>query len=196
MPIKIVTSGQIQSGYEIDVGISSPDTITVSGPRSQIEKLEYIETEQINLEMFTQNIQEDARSFTIDKTVGLAQDSENTNILYNRSQEIFCSFRVQEIIKQITVKNLYINQVGTNPDFNYQLETDLAELQLSGPEIVLNKLNVNELILGVDLDDIYSPGRYRRPIIRMYDSKQIEGLHRVTDLGLFPSEVEVVVSAK
>lgn len=196
VPVKIKTSSQVRSGYEIEVGVSSPDTISVSGPRSQIEKLEFIETEMINLEELTHNMEMQERSFIIDKTVRLSQDNVESGIIYNRAQEIFCSFRVQEIIKQITVKDLYVNQVGTDPNLNYQLSTDLVDLQLSGPEIILNKLNVNALVLGVDLDHISRPGKYKVPIVRMYDPKQIEGLHRVTDLGLFPAEVEVTVSAK
>lgn len=197
VPVKVNTRGSVKAGYEVEIGVPAPDTITITGPRSEMENLQCIETEVINMEELTKGIEPDTRSTTLDQSVSLLPLKEgSSSFIYNRKQEILYSFRVQEVIKQVSVQNLYLNQIGTLPEFNYHFSTDHAELRLSGPELLLNKLNVDDLTLAVELDEIEAAGVYTLPIIRMFSSESINLMQRITDLGLFPAEVTVTVTRK
>lgn len=197
IPILVQTKGSVKAGYEAEAGVPAPSFISVTGPRSEIEKLEYVYTELISLDELTKNIDQNSKTTIIDKVVNLQPIGDGSTIFnYNRSQEIFYSFRVQEVIKQVTVENIFVNQIGTSPDFNYKLDNEYVSLRLSGPELILNKLDVNDLIVGIELDSISREGNYTLPVQRMFSSKIGEDLARVTDLGLYPQRINVTVTRK
>ncbi len=195
--VKVITEGAVKAGYELEIGVPAPDEVLVTGPRSMMENLEFMETEPINLEKLTGTIDEEQKSMTIDQSVMLAAPFDGTaSIVFNRDIQILYSCRIKEAIKQITVRDLYVNQIGAQDSFNYQLETEYVRLNLSGPELKLNRLNIAGLIIGIELDGIEAPGEYTIPVIRMFDAQTQEMLSEITDLGLSPSTIKVVVEDK
>ncbi len=197
VPVEVVTTGDVQAGFEIESGVTTPDSVMVTGARSEMEKIQSIKTERVSLEKMTAGIQSGQRSVTIDKNITLLPTQDKaTSLIYKTDINILYSILVREKIKQITVGDLYINQIGTVGNLSYSLNQDYADLRLSGPELALNRLDINALVLGVELDSISTPGEYTVPIIRMFDSKVQEQLKDITDLGLVPSEVKVTVKAK
>lgn len=195
--VRVNTRGAVKAGYEMDIGVPAPDEVLVSGARSEMERLEYLETEVVDLSQLTQSVEDGQKSVTLDKSVRLLPLQEGTSsLVYNKNIEILYTIRLRELIKQITIKDLYINQIDPNDRFIYKLETEYARLNLSGSELVLNRLNINGFILGVELGAIKAPGEYTLPVIRMFNSSVTEQMTQVIDLGLNPAEIRVVVEEK
>ena len=192
--IKVNTTGTVKAGFEVELGIPSPDEIRVIGAKSDMENIEFIETEPIDMEELTKKLNSGIKSLTVDKIIRLMPTQEGTSsLVYNINSEILYSIRIRELIKQISISELYINQLSTNPAFKYKLSHEFATLSLSGPEILLNKLSKNGLVLGVNLDSIDKPGVYSLPVTRIFDTESSNLMKNIIDLGLSPSEIVVTV---
>lgn len=195
--VKVNTAGAVRAGYEVEIGVPAPDEVMVTGARSEMAGLEFLETETIDMEELTGTVEAGARSVTLDRRVRLLPvQGGSSSLKFDRNQEILYSVRIRELVKQVTVRDLYINQIGPDASFSYRLNDEYADLLLSGPELVLNRLDVSGLVLGVELDGITAPGEYTLPVIRMFTPEVSETMKQITDLGLEPSEVKVKVELK
>lgn len=194
VPVQVVTQGNVKTGYELEIGVPTPDTVMVTGPRTLMEKLSFIQTEPVNLEKLTESLPENEQSALLDQSVLLVSPFDSSaSVLFNRETEIMYTCQIREIIKQKDFGPLYVNQIGTDEKFRYQLSEEQVRLTLSGPELKLNRLNSDRLIVGVELDFITEPGSYQVPVVRMFDSKTEEELQGITDLGINPPALQVVV---
>lgn len=194
--VQVNTRGAVKAGYEVEIGVPAPDEVMVTGARSEMAGLEFLETEVVDMEELTENISPGSRFSTLDQTVRLLPiQGGYSSLVFDRDIEILYSVRARELVKQFTVENIYIFQIDSDNRFTYTLEKEYADLKLSGPELLINRLPISKLNLAVELGDISEAGEYILPVIRMFDDVSDE-MKEITDLGLEPSEIKVIVEPK
>ncbi len=140
-------------GYELTRYGVSPSNLEVEGPRSAVESLNQIRTEEINLEGRTEN-------FTIRVRVNL--DVPSASLVGSDIVEF--NGTIQEVVVSRSFDDVPVEAVGLEPGLAAELEQTRGLLRLRGPQLVMESLDVSQIGLFVDAAQADTPGEYRIPI--------------------------------
>jgi YbbR domain-containing protein len=155
--VKVVTSGQIASGYRLTNISSNPLVVTVySADPELVNSLPgYIETQPLNLT----DAQEDLQvSLPLSVPSGITVVGEST---------IKVSVSISPIQGSITLTNLPVEITGLLPDYQVTLSPDRMDIILSGPIPMLDELKSSDVRVLIDLTD-YTEGVYQlEPLVEL-----------------------------
>lgn len=148
--IKVVTSGQIASGYRLTNISSNPLVVTVysSDPELVNNLPGYIETTPLNLTDADEDLQV---SLPLALPSGISVVGEST---------IRVSVSISPIQGSTTLPNLPVEIVGLQPDYDVTLSPDRVDVIFSGPIPTLDKLVSSNVRVIIDLTD-YTEGTYQ-----------------------------------
>ncbi|NPV40543.1 MAG: hypothetical protein HPY72_04255 [Anaerolineae bacterium] len=148
--IKVVTSGQIASGYRLTNISSNPLVVTVysSDPELVNNLPGYIETTPLNLTDADEDLQV---SLPLALPSGISVVGEST---------IRVSVSISPIQGSTTLPNLPVEIVGLQPDYDVTLSPDRVDVIFSGPIPTLDKLVSSNVRVIIDLSD-YTEGTYQ-----------------------------------
>lgn len=160
--VKVVTSGQIASGYRLTDISSNPLVVTVySADPELVNNLPgYIETQPLNLT--------DADA---DRQVSLPLSVPSSITVVGEST-VKVSVSISPIQGSITLTSLPVEIIGLLPEYDVSLSLDRVDVILSGPIPVLDELKSSDVRVLIDLTD-YTEGVYQvEPRVEL-DSSEI-----------------------
>ena len=160
--VKVVTSGQIASGYRLTDISSNPLVVTVySADPELVNNLPgYIETQPLNL---TDADADRQVSLPLSVPSGITVVGEST---------VKVSVSISPIQGSITLTSLPVEIIGLLPEYDVSLSLDRVDVILSGPIPVLDELKSSDVRVLIDLTD-YTEGVYQvEPRVEL-DSSEI-----------------------
>jgi len=172
--VKVVTSGQIASGFRLTNISSNPLVVTVfsSDPDLVNELPGFVETQPLNL---TDASEEMVVSLPLNLPQGITVVGEST---------IKVSVSIAPIQGSITLSSLPIETIGGPPDLEAVLSPDRVDVILSGPLPTLDELTAGNVRVLVDLTDQVEG------IVQLEPSVEIN-IQGVLVQSLLPATVEV-----
>lgn len=155
--VKVVTSGQIASGYRLTNISSNPLVVTVySADPELVNNLPgYIETTPLNLTDADDDLQV---SLPLAVPSGITVVGEST---------IKVSVSISPIQGSTTLPNLPVEIIGLLPEYEVELSPDRVDVILSGPIPTLDELNSANVRVLIDLS-AYAEGTYQvEPLVEL-----------------------------
>jgi YbbR domain-containing protein len=147
--VKIVTSGQIESGYRLTNIFSNPPTVTIySSDPQQVESIPgFVETTPINLNGANQDME-------IRVSLNLP---EGINVV--GSQNITVQIGIDPIESSVSFSNIPLQIEGLAEGFEATVSPESVDVFLSGPIDLLEELSPTTLVVLINLED-RDPGTY------------------------------------
>jgi len=175
--VKIVTSGQIESGYRLTNIFSNPPTVTIYSSNPQlVESIPgFVETTPINLNGANQDME-------IRVSLNLP---EGINVV--GSQNITVQIGIDPIESSVSFTNIPVQIEGLAVGLNATVSPENVDVFLSGPIDVLDDLSLENLVVIINLED-RDPGTYT-----LAPEIQLENGDINVD-AILPNTIEVTIS--
>jgi YbbR domain-containing protein len=164
-------------GYELSDYRVSPTTVDVVGPRSRVEELTQILTEEISLTGRTSDFSERVRLSRPDPLVEFPGGS-------------IVDFRalIVETVVQTSFENIEISIVDLTTDLTVVSSVPTGTIRVQGKQLDVESVPRGRIGLFVDAGGIDEPGAYTLPV-----RPQIPG--GILVLGIEPARIELTVVA-
>lgn len=175
--VKIVTSGQIESGYRLTNIFSSPPTVTIySSDPELVESIPgFVETTPINLNGANQDLE-------IRVSLNLP---EGINVV--GSQNITVQIGIDPIESSASFSNIPVQIEGLAEGLSVEVSPETVDVFLSGPVDLLEELTPSSLVVLINLED-RDPGTYT-----LAPGVQLENEEINVD-AILPNTLEVTIS--
>jgi len=175
--VKIVTSGQIASGYRLTNIFSNPPTVTIfsSDPELVDSIPGFVETTPINLNGANQDME-------IRVSLNLP---EGINVV--GSQNITVQIGIEPIESSLSFSNIPIQIEGLAEGLSATVSPEDVDVFLSGPVDLLEQLSPSSLVVIINLED-RDPGTYT-----LAPEVQLENDEINVD-AILPNTIEVTIS--
>jgi len=149
IPVKPVFKGVPQNGYTLNRYTMNPATVRLKGPRSRIEALKGILTEEIDLAGRRSD-------FTL-KVKVMKQDP-----FISISTEKVVEFQgvIREIIMNREYVGVPITAINLPPYLTWDSEDLVSSISLEGPKLFLEALKIDDIRMDIDLERVRTPGGY------------------------------------
>lgn len=141
-------------GYEMEKYFISPSAVTVTGPRSQVEDLQFIPTEDIDLMGRFEDFSVRSRLIHI---------SEDLSFLVGDVIEFSGIISEKIVIRSISEIDIVSVDLPENLLINEILPT--ATIKLQGTQQRMEKINLQNLQFTIDCSSIRHSGTYNLPIM-------------------------------
>ena len=148
--VKVVTSGQIASGYRLTNISANPLVVTVfsSDPELVNNLPGFIETLPVDLTDAERDLEV---TVPLDVPPGILAVGETT---------IKVSIAISPIQGSVTLAGIPIEVIGMLPDFEIEVSPDRVDVIFSGPLPTLDQLKISDIRVLIDLSDKL-PGVYQ-----------------------------------
>ncbi|MDA3955673.1 CdaR family protein [Oceanispirochaeta sp.] len=178
LEIQPVLTAFVPNGYELVQYFVSPTYVTVQGPRSQLESITGIKTEEIDLSGRYDD-------FTVSSR--LIPPGDNVSFPGGNTVELRGAVEEAVIIQNLT--NLEI--VSVDLDLGFIISENLPEMAitLQGSQLMLEQLRARDLHFYIDCSRIIVPGTYTLPV-------QVDTPEGVVVLKYSPREIQVSFSER
>jgi len=153
LPVKLDLAGAPAPGYLISNIIIEPQTITVTGNKDLLEKINFIKTAPIDVTGIKKSLTGEI-SVIMPKGVKLL-DKENNNI----NVEVHVEKEAQKTIT--TYKNIEVENL--TGDLIVEVDNVETTLVIKGPQNLLNQLTADDFKLFVDAEGL-TVGEYELPL--------------------------------
>lgn len=157
IPVTVVTSGEVVTGYGVAGVEYQPTTITVAGKREDLDRIDELVIKNLRVT----GISEDTE-FTIEVADYLPSGIQTLDGM----EQIMVQVLVEPVItRDISMVPSYMTLTGKNDAYTYTITNmestseDIPTLQVRGIRSVIQALVVKELKPTVDVTDL-SPGEY------------------------------------
>jgi YbbR domain-containing protein len=176
--VKIVTSGQIASGYKLTDIFALPATVMIfsSDPNLVDDTRGYVETTPINLDGANEDL-------IINAELNLP---EGVTVVDN--QDITVQIGISPIESSVSFTDIPIQFQGLAPGLQAVTSPDLVDVYLSGPLYLLEELDPANLVIFIDLTD-RGVGTYQLAPEVQLDNAEIN-----VD-AISPNTLEVIITA-
>lgn len=175
--VKIVTSGQIASGYRLTNIFAMPPTVTIfSTDPNLVDTIPgFVETAPINLNAANEDIE-------IRVSLNLP---EGINVV--GSQNVTVQIGIDPIQSSVSFANVPIQIEGLGQGLQVEISPENVDIFLSGPLPFLDELDQTSILVLIDLTD-RGPGTYQLAPEVLLENDQIS-----VDV-ILPSSIEVIIS--
>jgi YbbR domain-containing protein len=150
VPVKLIYTGFLLDGYALNPIHIIPQEVTITGPKSLIDKPKYIKTKAIVLR----------KDFVEDFDCRVEVDTESKNISVTPKE---VSARI-EIYKEYDVRkfnNIKIKPFGYIPNITkIEIQPELAAITVSGLKNAIEIMTTDEIRPFIDISNIEKPGEY------------------------------------
>ena len=174
--IDTATVGTLPEGYEITGVDVQPETVTVAGEQSLLDELDELSFEPISVDGRTS-------SFTAISTINALRD-----IRYISSEQVTVTVYIAESTLTDSFQALPVSVRGKAADRTVTLSVDKADVRLSGPYSLVNKLEEGDVNVYVDVTGL-EKGQYELPVSVAIDGGDPSNLTVETD----PTVVTVTI---
>lgn len=175
--VRIVTSGQIASGYRLTNIFSNPPTVTIfSSDPELVETIPgFVETTPINL-----NGADDDMEIRVSLNL-----PEGINVV--GSQNVTVMIGIEPIQSSISFSNITIQIEGLGEGLDATVSPETVDVFLSGPVDLLERLSPSTLVVIIDLEN-RDPGTYTlAPEVRLENEE-------ITVDAILPNTIEVTIT--
>ena len=178
VPVKLTYSGSLLDGYAINPLLIIPQEVTVTGPKSIIETMQYIKTESIPLRKdFVEDFDCQSKIDLGDKNISVNPKEVSARI------EIYKKFNVRKF------QNIPIKPFGYIPNSSkIKIEPSNAVVTVKGLKNVIEVTTPDEIRVFIDLSNIDKPGEYTLNVRCLLDNKDL------LVKEVIPSTVNVIVT--
>lgn len=175
--VKIVTSGQIASGYRLTNIFALPPTVTIfSSDPNLVESIPgFVETTPINLNGANENME-------IRVALNLP---EGINVV--GSQNVTVQIGIEPIESSLSFSNIPVQFQGLGNGLNALVSPENVDVFLSGPLFVLEQLDPATIVVIIDLTD-RGPGTYQLAPEVMLENSDL------TVDAILPNTLEVTIN--
>jgi YbbR domain-containing protein len=172
VPVKIALFGSPKAGLSILDVTSDPVEVTVTGLKSDVQKLNEINTEVIDI-----NNLSESKSFPVPLSISSLSDFE---------------FSVQQVVVHVnlslgtaskTFDSVSLEIVGS--DKLTSIRPEQVAVVVQGPAELVSKLSTKDIIATVDAKD-FAPGRYQRRVI-------VKSPPRISVTNVTPAEIKLEI---
>ena len=176
--VKVMYIGQPASGYRLTNISAFPPAVTVfsSDPQIVSDLPGYIETNPIDLT----NLNDDADiSMDLNLPSGVSVVGEQTSILVRVG--------IAAIESSLTLPNVPVTVTGLGPTLKAKVSPENVTIILTGPIALLDRLNVTDVQVNVDLTDLTVGTHQLTPTVEVL----------MTDIkieSILPESVEVIIT--
>ncbi len=175
--VKIVTSGQIASGYKLTDIVALPATVMIfSSNTDLIDSISgYVETTPISLDGANGDLE-------IEVDLDLPE-----GVIVVGNQNITVQIGISPIESSISFADIPVQIQGLAPGLQATISPDLVDVYLSGPLYLLESLDPTELVIIIDLTDLGTGTYQLTPVV------QLEGTEIIVD-AISPNTLEVTIT--
>ena len=175
--VRIVTSGQIASGYRLTNIFSNPPTVTIfSSDPELVESIPgFVETTPINL-----NGADDDMEIRVSLNL-----PEGINVV--GSQNVTVMIGIEPIQSSISFSNIPVQIEGLGEGLSAEISPESVDVFLSGPVDLLERLSPSTLVVVLNLAD-RDPGTYTlAPEVRLENEE-------INVDAILPNTIEVTIT--
>lgn len=175
--VKVVTSGQIASGYRLTNISVNPLTVTVFSTDPQLinELPGYVDTQPVNLNRADEGFK---TSIPLALPNGISIVGEST---------VEVTVTISAIQGSITIANTTVEVIGLSPELQVELSPAVVDVILSGPLPILDKLKASNVRIILNLSN-YEPGIYQVEPVAEVDIAEL------LVESILPAAIEVTIS--
>ena len=174
--VDTATVGTLPEGYEITGVDVQPETVTVAGEQSLLDELDELSFVPISVDGRTS-------SFTAISTINALRDMR-----YISSEQVTVTVYIAESTLTDSFQSLPISVRGKAAERTVTLSVDKADVRLSGPYSLVNKLEEGDVNVYVDVTGL-EKGQYELPVSVAIDGGDVSNLTIETD----PTVVTVTI---
>lgn len=175
VPVRVDLIGSLPFGYETGEVEVSPATVEVSGPASQVERLQAVVTEALDLSRLTQMVTKD-----------LALQSLDGELVSYNIEQVQVRIEVQEVIAVREFRRLRASI--KNAAFPVAFPPLFVDVWIRGPQRIVDKLRLTDGDVFVDASG-QGPGEVTLPIT-------ILAPPGIEVTNQYPTEVDLKFSAQ
>ncbi len=176
VPIRALITTEPSPGHVVVGGVTTtPDSVTISGPRTLVRRVRYVESEELSLSNLNENIQREISIQPLDQKIIIVPSIAIANINVER-------------IGERTINRVPIELINIPPGRHIILEPSTVDVDFKGPTGILAKMTSDSINVVIDLSNW-------RPNIRDY-SPDITVPDQVEYVGHKPDRVRVRVEVE
>lgn len=176
VPVAPTISGQYANGYEATQIVCIPTTIKVEGPRSMVESLSRIQTEEIPVDGLMQN-----------KTQQVLPVNDNHLISLDMQTPVSVTINVTETRKTKSFSDIQVSYNGLPDTFEVTSPPVKVSFSVEGSALVVDKISADTVVVQADCSKIASAGKHTVPV-----SVEVENGVNVTEQSITSIVVTVV----
>jgi YbbR domain-containing protein len=166
LKVRLKKEGEPSPGYKIATEFVYPTEVIVTGPSSAMVRATEIDTAPINVSGITTD---QNKTFPwripVEQKITFTQGEKETSIpvTCNKVVQVWFTILPQVELKKFEKIRIRILQPS---DFSYKvkLQDEFIDLQVKGPKLILDKLQLSDVGVYVDVDSLKPPGPYKLPI--------------------------------
>jgi len=151
--VRIPVIGNPESGYQLESIQASPPSVTVRGPRTRVNSLMRILSENLEISSRTESFSTRLQLMSPDPLVDLVSGSL-----------VDVRVNIVPIIEEKEIFDLPVVFQGLADNLSVLSEPVLANLKIQGPQALVNQASPQTLLPTIDLSAIVNPGTYDLPI--------------------------------
>ena len=175
-----LTTGTVAAGYELLSVTVEPHTVLAAGNADALANLETLFVDSaIDISGWTETT---AQSIRIRRPSG---------IVYLSSDSATVTVKIAEVITQRSFERLRIGTTGNDRSVAVVLDTSVASVTLTAPQLFLEKLRNGQVSLSVDVTDL-PVGEYDLPLQVHIDTEEEADWLAVTE----PETVHVTITGR
>lgn len=178
LSVKLVTKGELQSGYRVtNIGVDPVYATVYCSDRSLLDSFpSYIETTPVDLSEITENTSRKISLMIPDGATLVGDQNVNLNVA------------IEEIEGTITLSEVPIKLIGEDENLQAQYSPETIDVYLTGPVNELNNVTMENVSAIVDLKDL-GPGSYQiEPLIEISTDKEVQVQ------SVLPAAIEVTMT--
>ena len=175
--IDTATVGTLPEGYEITGIDVQPETITVAGEQSLLDELDELSFVPISVDGYTS-------SFTAVSTINTLRD-----LRYISSEQVTVTVHIAETTLTDSFQGLPISVRGKGGEDTVTISIGKADVRLSGPYTLVNKLTEDDVNLYVDVTGL-EKGQYELPVSVAIDGGDVSNITVETDPAVVTVTIE------
>ena len=166
LKVNLQKKGEPAIGYAIANEFVFPGEVEIIGPLNMLKEASFVNTIPIDIGGITidQN-----RTFPwrigIDQKVIVKRGDKNVSVPVTCNEEVQVWLQIVEqqdtrFLEKIKIK------VMRPAEYSYEikLQDEYANISVKGPKLVLDKLNIEDVVLYIDVTSLKPPGPYKQPI--------------------------------
>ncbi len=151
--VQASTSGFVPGGFQLERTIMSPSSVEIEGPRSRVENLEWVRTEDVDLSNRREDFTERIRLVSPDPLVQF----RGGDIVELRGI-------VEEAVVLQTFEPVDLVVSGLDPRFNLAEELPTGLIRVQARQVDVEELAPGDLQLALDASGIDETGTIRLPV--------------------------------
>lgn len=177
--VEPVVKGFPAENYElVSYGIT-PETLSIEGPASVIEKINTLKTETISIDGRNE-------SFNLPVKIELAEEK----VVFPGGNEVQFRGRIEKSLIIKSIAPVEILMENSDSSMVYELEVHSGSLRVEAERTIIDFLDRENCSLYIDMQNVTSPGVYNLPVNARLP--EMEGEIKIT--GIAPETVRVYVT--